>query len=1464
MHRNLVSRAKRALERLQSNIEQDAQTGPVTSIILTDLADDDDQDDTNSISSSPVAPTHTTTHHSQHKFHPPAPLVSSSKIKTRYGNMQHQSNKYSKPSKVCKAETQGWAFRTAETTTTHATGGIVTADLPMALGYRDFPNNNDTNNTNNHVQQKAALQPQRPIEEIPQIVVPADLLADTQTCTTSTPSLLLDPSVVLYECRSHVSGSSLPIAKKIAGLEPIEAARVLQAIFDEARQTKALFDDIQQLAIATDIRKAALQCCSTACTHLKAQNAAVVSTPSVLLAPPTLVNETQPDINSISPTFIQQSNNTFAIYIPITTTKYTRTTTTATIQEQSGIILPPSSSPLSSSPLPPSSSSLSPSSPSFSIVLQWSENDPLPDLKKIEHVCAAAAIVGQLYKPPGRHRRVPTFVAGAKLTKYQRESELLSTKAQMIACIDEKSLFHVVNVHGAKLFDVDTCHLFLRDDPSPRSGPSGTATSRRRSKLIQLRTFAKTGGQKYEVPGIPRAPEFLESIRMDSKNNWWVQDGEIVCHLEKTEITSNQKFPSVERIHGGLPIAAVKQGNLNVVCVADSMNMDQYLTTDPAWGLSPRLAAVLDGDLAAKRMSVMAVPLKDNQGVVRFARYAITTTGTGATTTTTKHSLQKFDAIDTVPAQMFAGVVAEILPLTLVAQQSKDSAIAAMYEAKTALAAVGSTRLRHNLMIDGFVSISKASTIMAVCSQVGYVCLSFINKVFRQDVPFGATASSTVFTVIQEDSGSNMREVTDIKHNITRSMLGVRNHTWLHQTAEQCSRLQKPVFYSSSDSRSFPATACFPLSSTARTAHVVCLYVAYTGLNNADDSNDDDDNDADDLHVEMDIIVSGGTTKKKKTNNKSNKKNKNKNKTKTSFQTSNNSTSTSISPTRLTGYNFNRKEELNNFFDQIISFGTDVIKMKQQNDNLLSKLVAFEYERSSKLKKMTKSMNALSKHTREYFQGSFEFQPGIRVHLQTLCEMVAVAMKADHIQLYVAHQDLEPEIALTYQTPKLDLLHIRIPRKKHFVMATQLLEKKNTKEQIEETQPDAAELPPIASAEYLAPGAILAASPIPLLYNGMTDFDSPRMWILAERFSGGEFPTYDYDDCEQLVNLTELVFHELSNILILDAARVTCLHARCALDVAQHVSGGINDSKIPLRSMLLSLHGNHMDSASFLAVGKENPLPWGAISQEEKEEKEETIEMEEIEETIETKVMEETKEIEEIKETKEIEATKEIKEIEEMATAQDNNEKILKMIAVGETVIEETAKEDEIDQEYIEISDEDVQNDNNKKETKDAIISINSDLWLTSVCDTQPTSSKAYPLDGSLSELEELAFLKQAITDLNRMANQKNWYVHRRTIPIDQIFDHRTRMEQWFKDYVETIQISPIFVRESKLYKDVTLIGFVMLVDGKKENNKMKNATKRNSTGDIMAKKWQNYSRTMIEMIVQQSINRKCLWNYAE
>ena len=69
-------------------------------------------------------------------------------------------------------------------------------------------------------------------------------------------------------------------------------------------------------------------------------------------------------------------------------------------------------------------------------------------------------------------------------------------------------------------------------------------------------------------------------------------------------------------------------------------------------------------------------------------------------------------------------------------------------------------------------------------------------------------------------------------------------------------------------------------------------------------------------------------------------------------------------------------------------------------------------------------MNALSKHTREYFQGSFEFQPGIRVHLQTLCEMVAVAMKADHIQLYVAHQDLEPEIALTYQFCDLNLITI--------------------------------------------------------------------------------------------------------------------------------------------------------------------------------------------------------------------------------------------------------------------------------------------------------------------------------------------------------------------------------------------------------------------------------------------------------
>ena len=224
----------------------------------------------------------------------------------------------------------------------------------------------------------------------------------------------------------------------------------------------------------------------------------------------------------------------------------------------------------------------------------------------------------------------------------------------MIACVDEKSLFHLISTQGPLFVSMDSCHLFLRNQRSLNINFSSPNTKRkhslRKSPKIQLRTRADTGGKLYNVPGIPRAPERLELTRKKNDNKVnnhdtkeatinekyrWGAGGEIICHLQRSEQCSRQSFPSVEHIQGGLPVAAVQQGNNFVIRVEDSLQMNQYLSTDPVWGLSPRLAATLDGDMAAKRMSVLAVALKSGQGAVRFARYSHNLTEATAATAAT-------------------------------------------------------------------------------------------------------------------------------------------------------------------------------------------------------------------------------------------------------------------------------------------------------------------------------------------------------------------------------------------------------------------------------------------------------------------------------------------------------------------------------------------------------------------------------------------------------------------------------------------------------------------------------------------------------------------------------------------------------------------------------------------------------------------------------------------------------------
>ena len=94
----------------------------------------------------------------------------------------------------------------------------------------------------------------------------------------------------------------------------------------------------------------------------------------------------------------------------------------------------------------------------------------------------------------------------------------------------------------------------------------------------------------------------------------------------------------------------------------------------------------------------------------------------------------------------------------------------------------------------------------------------------------------------------------------------------------------------------------------------------------------------------------------------------------------------------------------------------EVAQVKQSTEDLRTRLASARFDRSMKLEKMARVMSDLSTHSRRYCTGEFEFQPGPNIHFQTLCEMVAVNVQADHLQLYIAHHDLEPEVSLAYQT----------------------------------------------------------------------------------------------------------------------------------------------------------------------------------------------------------------------------------------------------------------------------------------------------------------------------------------------------------------------------------------------------------------------------------------------------------------
>ena len=1359
-----------------------------------------------------------------------------------------------------------------------------------------------------------------------------------------------DPNIVLNECHEHYSGSSLSIAQKLTRLKPNDSERILQEMFQEARQTKQLFDHIQELAVCLNTSTAALKCCKVACSHLNAQVASVVQTPiytvkekSIATSPAFVLSTNDfsppsppsPPTPHTPPSSPPQDLYQHTIHIPIALPCDRNKITTKIKNNGSNNHNPNNSAILSSAPaaLANPFSSFSP----WSILIHWSsfkENIPCNNIKRskqIDRIYAAAAVVGQLQKRTRFHRKVSSKTSASSLTRHEQESRLLVVKAQMIACVDEKSLFHLISTQGPLFVSMDSCHLFLRNQRSLNINFSSPNTKRkhslRKSPKIQLRTRADTGGKLYNVPGIPRAPERLELTRKKNDNKVnnhdtkeatinekyrWGAGGEIICHLQRSEQCSRQSFPSVEHIQGGLPVAAVQQGNNFVIRVEDSLQMNQYLSTDPVWGLSPRLAATLDGDMAAKRMSVLAVALKSGQGAVRFARYShnlteatAATAATAATTATTatttpatakpspvgSFTIQPFRAKDENSLRLFAGAIDEVVQLTLLGQQAKDEATALLRKANFDLASIGSTRSKHKRLMEAFETINKTtSTTKSICMEVADASLYFVTQLFGNDIPEGGTASSTVFCVKPNRKGKT--KANDLQHATTKSSVGgSRNHTWLHQSAEQCARLQKPVFYSNANSNSFPATACFPLSLTNSKAFVVCLCVSFVSddkeldtendvgdydkseynenvdndtnseEDDTDGSTDDDDNDKHD--DEQDLTgVNDTENENKKTMKDSSDSTRRRaerytNKKKipharaASIHIQPNKHNNDVGNNNAGGYNFNKRPELRHLLNQIVNFGQNILCTKKNNKNLQTQLSALQWNRESKLTQMTTVLRSLVSHQRNYFDNKYNYKSSRTIHLKKICELVVVQMNADHVQLYITpnQQDLSPETSLACQSPVMALSHTRIPRTSSFARATQLSKKNN--------------------AEFLADGAILAASK--MISN------APRLWFLAERFAdgiaNGTHETYTLKDCAQLCALASLALEELSNINSLDTARISCIQGQSTLDVTQLLTAGVQDAAKPLRTMLRSLRGStKVDTVGFFAVGtkpmltrelKHNKTDNNGVDGDEDMEKkaEEDVfyfhghdsgEMIAADEPM-TKT---TTAITTAGGTYTVpEKTNEIKHGREETDSGRNEENVSDQSSssaesAGNSLVKKISSVFDLD-----------------KELDTTAYIDQGDLFMTCFSDTLPQTMD-HTFEGLLSNTEEFSFLLHLIeehcnTNLKHTINGHTYICGRDSTLLkgssddlmDELLDHRTPLEHWFKDYISFLKISPVVVKG-------VIAGFVVLVDSSRnDSNVLENRRSSSRTTLLMGKNYDQWLTQMIGQMVEQAFLRKVMWN---
>ena len=400
---------------------------------------------------------------------------------------------------------------------------------------------------------------------------------------------------------------------------------------------------------------------------------------------------------------------------------------------------------------------------------------------------------------------MPCYVATATLAKQMHAASLLSLKAQILACIDEESLFGIVRDYGRRVLGFDSCHLFLNKTSAKSAAVRlDTHAELNVAEHIELRTRLEEtqSGRSHTIgrgsqlaPGATRPPLYLHppppplervnSWQIDKSNKttaaegektrskspvrtgektWWAQGGEIKCHSRHVDNVLGQEFPTSETIECGLPIAAVKAGEHIVIKVHDSLDMGNIPASDPAWALSPRLAASLDGILAEKRMSTMAMSLRGGQGVVRVARYARSapTCSTARFTASpppalgTKKQLRCLTEDETTAVHLLVRALDETLPVVLEAQKYATLVFAHARSAHSKLTGLDDLRRHHNLMIQAFIEIKDAGSMTDLSQRVVRNCVSTIETLFQRYIPAAANAGGTVYTVKQHHPGGEL------------------------------------------------------------------------------------------------------------------------------------------------------------------------------------------------------------------------------------------------------------------------------------------------------------------------------------------------------------------------------------------------------------------------------------------------------------------------------------------------------------------------------------------------------------------------------------------------------------------------------------------------------------------------------------------------------------------------------------